>query len=92
MSKLKVNFATRVVTKISPKYDGAGANNSERMKVLAETNAADTKVNLDKSIYEKSEVDRLKVAQAKLDWKKSGNAVKWLTQWGKPNIKASLKA
>lgn len=91
MSKLNLNFATRVVTKTTPKYDGAGAGHGERMKVLAETNAADTKVNLDKSIYAKTAEDRLKVAQAKVEWIRSGNSVKWLAQWGKPSIKLKLK-
>lgn len=91
MSKLKLNFATRVMARVAPKYDGAGANNGEKLKVLAETNAPQSKVNLDKSIYVKTEIDKLKVSQAKLEWKKSGNAVKWLAQWGKPSIKKSLK-
>lgn len=91
MSKLKTNFATRVVTRTTPKYDGAGAGNGERMKVLAETNALDTKVNLDKSIYVKTDLDKLKVAEAKVQWIKSGNARKWLAQWGKPSIKKSFK-
>jgi hypothetical protein len=92
MSKLNLNFATRVVTKTTPKYDGAGAGNSERLKVLAETNALDTKVNLDKSIYAKTAEDRLKVAQARVEWIRSGNAAKWLAQWGKSSVKLSLKA
>jgi hypothetical protein len=91
MSKLNLNFATRVVTRVAPKYDGAGAGNGERMKILAETNALDTKVNLDKSIYIKTDLDKLKVAEAKVQWIKSGNARKWLAQWGKPNIKLALK-
>ena len=91
MSKLKTNFATRVVTRVAPKYDVAGAGNGERMKILAETNALDTKVNLDKSIYIKTDLDKLKVAEAKVQWIKSGNARKWLAQWGKPNIKLALK-
>jgi hypothetical protein len=92
MSKLNLNFATKVVTKTTPKYDGAGAGHGERLKVLAETNSAETKVNLDKSIYAKTAEDRLKVAQAKVEWIRSGNAAKWLAQWGKPSVKLSLKA
>lgn len=92
MSKLNLNFATRVVTRVAPKYDGAGAGNGERLKVLAETNAENTKVNLDKSIYVKTAEDKLKVAQARVEWIRSGNANKWLAQWGKPNIKLALKA
>ena len=91
MSKLKTNFATRIVTRTAPKYDGAGAGNGERMKILAETNALDTKVNLDKSIYAKTAEDRLKVATARVEWIKSGNARKWLAQWGKPSVMKSLK-
>ena len=91
MSKLKTNFATRIVTRTAPKYDGAGAGNGERMKIYAETNDPETKVNLDKSIYAKTAEDRLKVATARVEWIKSGNARKWLAQWGKPNIKLALK-
>jgi hypothetical protein len=91
MSKLNLNFATRVVTRVAPKYDGAGAGNGERMKIYAETNDPETKVNLDKSIYVKTDLDKLKVAEAKVQWIKSGNARKWLGQWGKPNIKLILK-
>jgi hypothetical protein len=91
MSKLNLNFATRVVTRVAPKYDGAGAGHGERMKVLAETNSAETKVNLDKSIYAKTAEDRLKVAQARVEWIRSGNSAKWLAQWGKPSVKKSLK-
>lgn len=91
MSKLNLNFATRVVTKTTPKYDGAGAGNGERLKVYAETNDPETKVNLDKSIYAKTAEDRLKVAQARVEWIRSGNANKWLAQWGKPSVKKSLK-
>jgi hypothetical protein len=91
MSKLNLNFATRVVTRVAPKYDGVGAGNGERMKLHAEINALDTKVILDKSIYVKTDLDKLKVAEAKVQWIKSGNSVKWLAQWGKPSVKKSLK-
>ncbi|MCX6195590.1 MAG: hypothetical protein NTY55_02910 [Flavobacteriia bacterium] len=91
MSKLKTNFATRVVTRTTPKYDGAGAGNGERMKIYAETNAPETKVILDKSIYAKTAEDRLKVSTAKVEWIRSGNSAKWLAQWGKPSVKKSLK-
>lgn len=39
----------------------------------------------------KTDLDKLKVAEAKVQWIKSGNARKWLAQWGKPNIKLALK-
>tara|TARA_R110000868_G_scaffold329099_1_gene589918 strand:+ start:143 stop:421 length:279 start_codon:yes stop_codon:yes gene_type:complete len=91
MSKLNLNFATRVVTRVAPKYDGAGAGNGERNKLYAEINALDTKVNLDKSIYVKTDLDKLKVAEAKVQWIRSGNSAKWLAQWGKPSVKKSLK-
>lgn len=91
MSKLNLNFATRVVALTTPKYQGDSGRSAEMAKVLAATNALDTKVNLDKSIYAKTAEDRLKVAQAKVEWIRSGNSAKWLAQWGKPSVKKSLK-
>lgn len=91
MSKLKTNFATRVVALITPKYQGDSGRNAEMQKVIAATNALDTKVNLDKSIYAKTAEDKLKVANAKVEWIRSGNSAKWLAQWGKPSVKLGLK-
>lgn len=66
MSKLKTNFATRVVTLTTPKYLGDSGRSGEMQKVLAMTNAPETKVNIDKSIYAKSEAEKQELKNAKL--------------------------
>lgn len=71
MSKLKTNFATRVVALASPKYQGDSGRSGEMAKVLAMTNAPETKVNLDKSIYAKTAEEKQELKNAKLKHKLS---------------------
>lgn len=71
MSKLKTNFATRVVALVTPKYQGDSGRSGEMQKVIAATNALDTKVNLDKSIYAKSDAEKQELKNAKLQYKLS---------------------
>ena len=65
MSKLKLNFATRVVALTTPKYQGDSGRSAEMQKVLAATNAPETKVNIDKSIYAKSDAEKQELKTAK---------------------------
>lgn len=69
MSKLKLNFATRVVARVAPKYQGDSGRSGEMTKVLAMTNAPETKVNLDKSIYAKTAEEKQELKNAKLKHK-----------------------
>lgn len=65
MSKLKTNFATRVVALTTPKYQGDSGRSGEMQKVLAATNAPETKVVLDKSIYHKTDAEKQELKNAK---------------------------
>lgn len=71
MSKLKLNFATRVVALVSPKYQGDSGRSGEMVKVLAATNAPETKVVLDKSIYQKTDIEKQALKNAKIRYKLS---------------------
>lgn len=71
MSKLKLNFATRVVALVTPKYQGDSGRSGEMQKVIAATNAPETKVSLDKSIYAKSDAEKQELKNAKLAHKLS---------------------
>ena len=68
MSKLKVNFATRVNSIISAKSDN-NQFNAERARVQASVNA--NPVIIDRSVFQKTDVERAELASAKLRWKRS---------------------
>lgn len=64
-----VNFATRVRVKMIPKETENGAYLSKRKEIQEEINHPRTKVNLDRSCYQKTEWERQQVKQAKQEWK-----------------------
>jgi hypothetical protein len=68
MSKMKLNFATRVNAVISAKSDN-NQFNAERAKVQAMVNA--NPVRIDRSVFQKTDVERAELASAKLRWKRS---------------------
>ena len=69
MSKLKLNFATRVSSMATAKSDNNGAYNAERAKVQASVNA--NPVIIDRTVFQKTDVERMELANAKSKWKKS---------------------
>ena len=69
MSKLKLNFATRVASPVMMKSENSNAFNAERAKVQASVNANPVKI--DRSIFKKTEIEKLELANAKAQWKKT---------------------
>jgi len=70
MSKEKTHFAQRVRVKMIPRESSEnGAYNNKRMEVLAETNAASRMVNIDKSVFRKTDAERQELKLAKLKHK-----------------------
>lgn len=69
MSKLKLNFATRVSSMATAKSDKNGAYNAERAKVQASINA--NPVIIDRTVFRKSEIEKMELSNAKSKWKKS---------------------
>lgn len=61
MSKLKLNFATRVTTLVRPKSQTEF--NSEKAKIQAETNSR--KLVLDRSVFTKTEDEKEALKEAK---------------------------
>lgn len=70
MSKLKLNFAQRVKVGLTPNDNSSnGALNQERMRVQAETNSPLRMVNIDKSVFKKTEQEKQNLKLAKLQHK-----------------------
>lgn len=69
MSKLKLNFATRVASMAMSKSENSNAFNAERAKVQAAVNAHP--VRIDRSVFRKTEIEKLELANAKAKWKKT---------------------
>lgn len=69
MSKLKLNFATRVASMTMSKSENNGAYNAERAKVQASVNA--NPVIIDRTVFRKTDLERVELANAKSKWKKS---------------------
>lgn len=69
MSKLKLNFATRVSSMVTAKSDTNAANNAQRATVQASINA--NPVIIDRSVFRKTDIERAELANAKSKWKRS---------------------
>lgn len=69
MSKLKLNFATRVASMAMAKSESSNAYNVERTKVQAMVNSHP--VIIDRSVFKKSEIERLELSNAKSKWKRT---------------------
>jgi len=69
MSKQKLNFATRVKVALTPKTDTSNGYANERMRLHSEINSR--KVDLDSSVFKKTDAEKLEVKLAKLKWKSS---------------------
>lgn len=69
MGKLKLNFATRVSVAGIQRSDVSGAANAERAKVQAQINS--NPVRIDRSVFKKTDVERVELASAKARWKKA---------------------
>jgi hypothetical protein len=68
MSKLKLNFATRVNVAGVERSNNNGAQNVERAKVQAMINA--NPLVIDRSVFEKTEQEREELRIEKAHWKK----------------------
>ena len=69
MSKLKLNFATRVASMRTAKSDVSRANDAEKAKVQAMVNG--TPLIIDRSVFKKTEIERAELATAKSKWKRA---------------------
>lgn len=69
MSKLKLNFATRVASMRTAKSDVSRANDAEKAKVQAMVNGSP--VIIDRSVFKKTEIERAELATAKSKWKRA---------------------
>jgi hypothetical protein len=68
MSKVKLHFATRVSTKLTPKHDTEGSASQQRVAVLAEINKH--KVNIDRSVFSKSDKEKEELRIEKAHYRK----------------------
>lgn len=69
MSKLKLNFATRVASMRTAKSDVSRANDAEKAKVQAMVNGSP--LIIDRSVFKKTEIERAELATAKSKWKRA---------------------
>ena len=69
MSKLKLNFATRVASMRTAKSDVSRANDAEKAKVQAMVNGSP--VIIDRSVFKKTEIEKAELATAKSKWKRA---------------------
>ena len=69
MSKLKLNFATRATGGRTVKSENSNAYNAERANVQAMINSAP--VRIDRSVFKKTEIERVELINAKSKWKRS---------------------
>ena len=69
MSKLKLNFATRVASMRTAKSDVSRANDAEKAKVQAMANGSP--LIIDRSVFKKTEIERAELATAKSKWKRA---------------------
>ena len=69
MSKLKLNFATRVASMRTAKSDVSRANDAEKAKVQAMVNGSP--VIIDRSVFKKTDIERAELATAKSKWKRA---------------------
>ena len=67
MGKLKLNFAQRVTAVGTAKSDGSNMYANERAKVQAITNS--NPVNIDRSVFKKTQAEKDKLKLEKLKWK-----------------------
>jgi hypothetical protein len=68
MARLKLNFATRVTVAVLQRSDVSGNAVSERAKLQAQINS--NPVRIDRSVFKKSEIEKIELASAKARWKK----------------------
>lgn len=68
MSKLKLNFATRVASMAMSKSENSNTFNAERAKIQTMVNSHP--VIIDRSVFKKSEIERLELSNAKNKWKR----------------------
>ena len=68
MSKMKLNFATKVNAVISAKSDN-NQFNAERAKVQASVTARP--VIIDRTVFRKTDIERAELATAKSKWKRA---------------------
>ena len=68
MGKLKLNFATRVRAGASGRGESQVGNPQERLKLQSEINSRP--VRIDRSVFKKSDVERVELSTAKARWKK----------------------
>jgi hypothetical protein len=68
MSKLKLNFATKVSNMITVKSDNNGANNAQRAMVQGAVNT--NQVKIDKSVFVKTASEKEELRIEKAHWKK----------------------
>lgn len=66
-----INFATRVRVKMVPKETENGFALQKKAQIQEEINHPRTKVNLDRSCYQKTEWERHQLKLAKQEWKLS---------------------
>lgn len=69
MSKLKLNFATRVASMAMAKSESSNAYNVERTKIQSAINA--NPVLIDRSVFKKTEIEKLELSNAKSKWKRA---------------------
>ena len=68
MSKLKLNFATKVSNMVMPKSDNNGANNAQRAMVQGAVNVNPVKI--DRSVFVKTASEKEELRIEKAHWKK----------------------
>jgi hypothetical protein len=68
MARLKLNFASKVTVAGVQRSDTSGAANAERAKLQTEINSAP--VNIDRTVFAKDDIERIKLANAKAEWKR----------------------
>jgi len=67
----KIHFATRVIAKLVPKSDASNASNNLRQELSAQINKH--KVSIDRSVFKKTDDEKVELKIAKIKWKASQN-------------------
>lgn len=67
----KIHFATRVTAKLVPKSDASNASNNLRQELSAQINKH--KVSIDRSVFKKTDDEKVELKIAKIKWKASQN-------------------
>lgn len=63
----KIHFATRVSVRLAPKSDASNASNQLRWELNAQINKH--KVNIDRSVFQKTPYEKMELKIAKAKWK-----------------------